>query len=152
MAKNRRRFRASQSFPGEGVAMGRFGSRGRRLVRQAVRAAGWTLQWTVAGLALLAVPALAAPASFTGTFAQDDSMQSFLLSLSAPSDLTLRTWSYAGGTNAAGSAIPAGGFDPIVSLFSLPAGSIVGISDQGIGVAADPSTGSESDSLLELSG
>ena len=55
--------------------------------------------------------------SFTGNLADDNDVELFDFTLASTSDVTLRTWSYAGGTNAAGNLIAAGGFDPIVSLF-----------------------------------
>ena len=72
---------------------------------------------------LLASVALAATAkadsfSFTGAFNQDDNVRLYEFDLSAPSTVTLLTWSYGGGMNAAGENIPSGGFAPIISLFS----------------------------------
>ena len=65
--------------------------------------------------------------SFTGSLATSstDFEQSF--SLSAPSTLTIQTWGFGGGTNAAGTLIPAGGFDSLVALYSGmgPSASIV---------------------------
>src|SRR5271167_5225019 len=59
--------------------------------------------------------------SFTGTFTQDDQLE--LFQFTAPSaSVTLRTWSYAGGTNAAGNVIAAGGFDTVLSLFDATGG------------------------------
>jgi hypothetical protein len=40
--------------------------------------------------------------------------------LSATSNLSIVTFSFGGGTNAAGQVIPPGGFDPLVALFSGP--------------------------------
>lgn len=78
----------------------------------------------------LAAPAAAADFSFTGTFNQDDDVQLFNFTVGASSDITLRTWSYAGGVNAAGQTIARGGFDPILALFDS-AGGIVGQNDDG---------------------
>ncbi|MEZ5566205.1 MAG: DVUA0089 family protein [Gammaproteobacteria bacterium] len=69
-----------------------------------------------AGLAL-PLSAAAANLSFTGTFSRDDDVQLFTFNTSTESTITLRTWSYAGGINSAGAAIPEGGFDPILTLF-----------------------------------
>ncbi|MGJ5819121.1 DVUA0089 family protein [Paludibaculum fermentans] len=41
----------------------------------------------------------------------------FEINLAAPGSLIVESWGFAGGTNAAGVVIPAGGFDPYVSLF-----------------------------------
>ncbi|MBI3368480.1 MAG: DVUA0089 family protein, partial [Burkholderiales bacterium] len=62
--------------------------------------------------------ALAANLSFTGNLAGDNAVQLFSFKLTSTTDVTLRTWSYAGGSNAAGSAIGAGGFDAVLALFS----------------------------------
>lgn len=102
-------------------------------------------------LATSSASALAANISFSGNLAGDNDVALFSFTLAAPSDVALRTWSYAGGANAAGNLIAAGGFDPIVSLFS-GSGSpalLIGANDDGIGVAVDPSTGNAFDSLLE---
>jgi hypothetical protein len=103
--------------------------------------------------------------SFTGTFTHDDQLQIFLFT--APSASTMvRTWGYAGGTNANGQIVAEGGFDPILSVFDAT-GGLVAISpllnanDNGVPcapnppastcVSADSVTGSEFDSLIALS-
>jgi len=56
--------------------------------------------------------------SFTGTFTHDTDLQDFTFTLASPTaGVALRTWSYAGGTNAAGQVIPSGGFEPILNLY-----------------------------------
>jgi hypothetical protein len=102
-------------------------------------------------LATGSVSALAGNFSFRGNLVGDNDVQLFSFALASTSDVTLRTWSYAGGTNAAGDLIPAGGFDPIVSLFfgtGNPA-LLIGANDDGTGVPVDPGTGLAYDSLLE---
>ena len=102
-------------------------------------------------LVICSVSALAANTSYTGSLADDNDVALFTFTLSSPTDVTLRTWSYAGGTNAAGTLIAAGGFDPIVSLF-FGAGSgalLIDANDDGLGVPVDPGTGLAFDSLLE---
>src|SRR5271166_7001129 len=92
--------------------------------------------------------------SFTGTFTQDDQLE--LFQFTAPSaSVTLRTWSYAGGTNAAGHLISPGGFDPVLSLFDATGGlmsssPLTASNDDGAGVGTDLSTGNAFDSLLLL--
>lgn len=105
-------------------------------------------------LAAGSASALAANVSFTGNLAGVDDVQYFTFELAASSDVVLRTWSYAGGMNAAGSSITGGGFDTLVSLFSgVGAGAIlIGANDDGIGVATDPGTGQAHDALLESFG
>ena len=60
---------------------------------------------------------LTSPDNGTGTF---DSSDSFItsLTLGTASDVTLQTYGFGGGTNAAGTTIAPGGTDPFVGLFS----------------------------------
>src|SRR5215510_14265065 len=98
--------------------------------------------------AFVAVPvATADNFSFTGTFTQDDNVQLFNFSIGAPSSgVILRTWSYAGGVNAAGATIARGGFDPILALFNATTGALIGQNDDGGGlVPADSGTGATFD-------
>jgi hypothetical protein len=98
--------------------------------------------------------------SFTGTFIQDDQLEVFLFT--APSaSVTLETWGYAGtgaGTNAAGTPILPGGFDPVLTVFDcgivcgLDSSTYVDSNNDGTGVATDPVTGNAYDSLLVLGG
>lgn len=86
----------------------------------------------VVGAALcLAMPAVAEDFSFTGSLPTPGTVQFFDFTVGATSNVTLRTWSYAGGVNAAGETIDRGGFDPILALFSLPSGLIAGQNDDG---------------------
>ena len=86
-----------------------------------------------AALAMAAGSVHAAPTnfSFTGNLAGDNAYQTFSFSVAATSTVTLRTWSWAGGTNAAGQLISAGGFAPILSLFNAATGSKVDDNDDG---------------------
>ncbi len=95
----------------------------------------------------------AAHVSFVGNLAGDNDVQLFSFTLAADADVVLRTWSYGGGSNAAGNLIGAGGFDTIVSLFYGSGGSalLIGANDDGSAVAVDPGTGLAADSLLEIS-
>lgn len=108
---------------------------------------------SAAVLATACASAQAANVSFSGNLAGDNAVQLFTFTLAANSNVSLRTWSYAGGSNAAGSLIAAGGFDTIVSLFSGlgNAAVLIGDNDDGLGVAIDPATGDAFDSLLDLS-
>lgn len=115
----------------------------KRLIKVALLAASLVLGST--GLQ-------AANQSFTGTLNDDNDVRLFTFTLAADADVTLRTWSYAGGLNAAGTVIGSGGFDPLVSLF-FGTGStalLIGANDDGLGVAVDPGTGFAFDSLLEV--
>lgn len=90
----------------------------------------------------------AADFSFTGEFKDVDEVQEFNFTvLGAASDVMLRTWSYAGGTNAAGMDIARGGFDPVVTLFNASTGGGIDENDDGSPVA-DSVTGLRYDSFL----
>jgi hypothetical protein len=91
--------------------------------------------------------------SFTGNLTGINDVQSFTFSVGAGSNVVLRTWSYAGGTNAAGTFIPSGGFDPILALFQGlgPTAQYIGQNDDGGGnVPADPVTGAHFDTYLAV--
>lgn len=96
--------------------------------------------------ALLALCGLMASAhatdfSFTGQFQHDNDVQLFTFVVGATSDVSLRSWSYAGGVNAAGQAIAQGGFDPILALFDATGTKIGEQDDAGCGrVDADSVT------------
>jgi hypothetical protein len=93
--------------------------------------------------------------SFTGTFSTDDHLEIFIFT--APtSSFVAQTWSYAGGTNGAGAGIPAGGFNPVLSLFDATGGltassPFVADNDDNPAAAIDPTTGNAFDSLLSIS-
>lgn len=59
----------------------------------------------------------AASFSFTGNFIQDSDHQIFKFTVTDETDVLIRTFGYAGGTNAAGNMIPNTGFDPMIALF-----------------------------------
>src|SRR5512143_1944174 len=96
---------------------------------------------TFAWLATIAV-ASAAPISLTGQLDPNNPQDAVLrtFTLSAPGSVTIRSWGYGGssgapgGTNAAGAAIAAGGFDPYVTLFagSGPAATFLASNDDGV--------------------
>jgi hypothetical protein len=56
--------------------------------------------------------------SLTGTLPTPENQVNYTFSLATAGDLTFQTYGLGGGTNAAGTIIPAGGFDPFVALFS----------------------------------
>lgn len=94
--------------------------------------------------------ALAVDFSFTGSFTHDDDVRLFNFALTAPASVTLRTFGYAGGVTASGQVIPAGGFDPILTLFDASTGDWIDESDDARGfVPADPTTGDAYDALLQ---
>lgn len=81
-------------------------------------------------LFLSALTANATNFSFNGEFQHDNDVQLFTFTVDAISSVSLRSWSYAGGTNAAGQSIAQGGFDPILALFDST-GARVGQQDDG---------------------
>ncbi|MEM1238855.1 MAG: DVUA0089 family protein [Cyanobacteria bacterium P01_H01_bin.26] len=107
----------------------------------------------VAGAMVIALDgtALAANFSLSGSFTQDDDLQLFDFSVGTESTVTFITYSYAGGTQIDGTVIPAGGFDPVFSLFDSAGTLIFQNDDDTSGVVAnDPTTGQTYDSLLEV--
>jgi len=66
---------------------------------------------------LQALPVFSADFSYVGTIKQDDEQRQFNFTLAQPATVIIRTYSYAGGLNAAGTAVPRGGFDPTLSVF-----------------------------------
>lgn len=70
----------------------------------------------------------AANFSFIGNLTDPNAVQLFNFSVSSPSNLVIRTWSYGGGTMANGADIDFGGFDPVLTLFSS-AGEYLGERD-----------------------
>jgi hypothetical protein len=100
---------------------------------------------TIASIFALTVAAASAQAtnfSFTGAFEHDNDVQAFNFTVTADSVVGLRSWSYAGGVNAAGTAIAQGGFDPILALFDATGKRVGQQDDAGCpDVAADAVTG-----------
>ena len=86
--------------------------------------------------------------SFVGTLTTANDVLHFDFNVTAQSQITLRTYSYAGGTNSAGQIIAAGGFDPILALFNAAGALINQNDDGGINVPADPTTGAHFDTFL----
>jgi hypothetical protein len=82
----------------------------------------------------------AAGISSTGTFAipEDVFLESF--TLAANTTVTVQTYGFGGGTNAAGSLIPSGGFDSLVALFSGPPTSASILMSGGNSIASAPGT------------
>ncbi len=113
---------------------------------------------------LTAVPtAEADDFSFIGNFSQNDGVAlfGFTVTTPTPSLVTLRTWSYAGGVNAAGQTIARGGFDPYLSLFFISGtlsasgfdeGEILAVADDGPPgvVPIDPVSGAAFDAFARF--
>ncbi len=100
-------------------------------------------------LALASSFASASDFSFQGTFTADDNVQLFTFTVGSTSTVTLQTWSYAGGVDAAGVTVPRGGFDPILALFDSTGAEINQNDDGGDNVPADPVTGQRYDTYLQ---
>ena len=66
----------------------------------------------------LTLPAHADTFSFVGALADPTTPVEFTLTLAAAEDVTLQTYGFGGGTNAAGKVISAGGTDPFVAIFA----------------------------------
>jgi uncharacterized protein (TIGR03437 family) len=90
--------------------------------------------------------------SYTGVFSQDTDQAEVFFNLQTAGNVVLRTFSYAGGVNGAGTTIPRGGFDPTLSLFDSTGQLVAANQDGGCGlVAADAVTGMCWDSYMALS-
>ena len=87
--------------------------------------------------------------SFTGTLAADDGVELLGFTTDGSSTVTLRTYSYAGGTQANGNIVPRGGFDPTLALFDS-VGNKIASNDDGDGVPADSVTGGAYDTKLSI--
>ncbi|MGF1640653.1 MAG: DVUA0089 family protein [Rhodospirillales bacterium] len=95
--------------------------------------------------------ASAASFSFSGTFANDDDVRLFDLTVGDLSTVTLRTSSYAGGTQADGTVVAAGGFDPMIAVFDATGLLLAQIDDGPAGsVPVDPVSSGAFDALLTL--
>ena len=87
--------------------------------------------------------------SFTGMFSTDDQLQLFTFNLAGSATVVARTFGYAGGTNAANMSIPAGGFDPWLSIFDTTGNLLASVDNGTCGqVGTDPVTGACLDSYI----
>ncbi len=98
--------------------------------------------------ALLATNANAVSTSFTGNLAHDNSLARVTFHVGTAGTVYLTSLGFAGGTNAVGSSIAAGGFDSVLSLYDST-GTAVDFNDDGATAVAD-STGHASDAGLSL--
>jgi len=80
-------------------------------------------------LMALAGSAFASTISYTGTLSSPEDVFETSATLNSAGTLTLQTWGFGGGTNAAGTSIPAGGFDPFVGVLDAGGNLIQGTSD-----------------------
>jgi hypothetical protein len=97
-------------------------------------------------ICLAAVPGAKA-ASFTasGSLAADNSVYTHTFDTTTAQDFTFYTTSYGGGMNANGTQTSAGGFVPVLTLFSATTGNVLGFGGGDAtchgSSSADPSTG-----------
>jgi hypothetical protein len=78
-----------------------------------------------AALFIIRVPqALADSTSYVGTLATPESVFETTVTLASAENVTLQTYGFGGGVNAAGTSIAAGGTDPFVAIFN-PTGVIL---------------------------
>ena len=86
---------------------------------------------SLALIGLTTQPAWADSFSYTGILATPTDVFSQSFSLSGASIVTIQTYGFGGGTNAAGTVIAPGGFDPLIALFSGIATSATILTDSG---------------------
>jgi len=116
----------------------------------------WSIVVVCVGLGGVTGTASATALSFQGTFQGDDQLGIFGF-VAGSTSAVLRTWGFAGGTNANGEVISPGGFDPGLSLFGpdllLQASTplLATNNDGGASVPADPSSGEHFDSFIDTS-
>ncbi len=104
---------------------------------------------TALATVLFAGSAMATDFSFSGFLDADDDVQFFNFQVGTTSNVTLLTYSYAGGTQADGNLIIEGGFDPILALFDS-SGTLINSNDDGSAsdVGTSAVTGSTFDTFL----
>ncbi|MGA7914475.1 MAG: DVUA0089 family protein [Candidatus Acidiferrales bacterium] len=85
-------------------------------------------------LVFLAGSAMADSTSYTGTLANSTDSYALVFNVGGTSseNVTIQTWGFGGGVNAAGQTIAAGGFDPFVGIFSGTGGTATMVTD-GLG-------------------
>jgi hypothetical protein len=76
----------------------------------------------------------------TGTFATPEDVFLETFTLVGNTAVTVQTYGFGGGTNAAGTVTPSGGFDSLVALFSGPPTSASILMSGGLSIASDPAT------------
>ncbi|HWF07000.1 MAG TPA: DVUA0089 family protein [Bryobacteraceae bacterium] len=78
--------------------------------------------------------------SFEGFFQTDDQVQLINFTLASDATVTFQTYGYGGGTNAAATVIPAGGFQSELSWFAAD-GTLFGSANSGCGAAGTGNSG-----------
>jgi hypothetical protein len=103
---------------------------------------------SAAATLLLALQAHASALSMSGTFINDDEVQLLSFHTSGTGVVRIETFGYAGGVDANGVAVAAGGFDPVFAVFRAD-GTLLGYGDDGA-TRVDPATGGAFDALLDI--
>ena len=80
---------------------------------------------TATGMVMASSPANAANLSLTGNLADANDTPSFFFTADGTSTVTIRSYSWGSGTNAQGTTIAAGGFDPVLTLFNSIDGNYI---------------------------
>jgi hypothetical protein len=82
------------------------------------------------GFFLLLAPCAKAD-SYTGTLMSPEDTYSLVFNVTGTTNetVTAQTWSFGGGTNAAGTVIAPGGFDPLLGFFSGTGDSATAVTD-----------------------
>ncbi len=101
-----------------------------------------------AAILLTATQAQASALSVSGTFTNDDQVQLIAFRTGGTGVVRIETFGYAGGIDANGVAVAAGGFDPVFALFRAD-GTLLNYGDDGA-TRVDPSTGAALDALLDV--
>ncbi len=102
-----------------------------------------------AAVLMCATQAMGASYSYSGSFAKDNDTVLVRFSLLAAAKVSFISFGYAGGVQADGTEVAAGGFDTILALFDAD-GFELGQNDDGADVPADPATGVASDAKFAL--
>ena len=103
---------------------------------------------SAAAILLIAVQAQASAVSVSGTFINDDDVQLLSFRTGGTGVVRIETFGYAGGIDANGVAVAAGGFDPVFAVFRAD-GTLLAYGDDGA-TRVDPATGAAFDALLEI--
>ena len=109
-----------------------------------------TLRFASVALLLITASVLhAGTVALTGQIERDDQVIVFTFNVSSLSNVVVRTWSFAGGTNSLGQNIAPGGFDPNLALFDGMQ-LILDQNDDGPSglVSTDPVTGKAYDAYI----
>jgi hypothetical protein len=102
-------------------------NRNNRIFSRMIRAGLSLAALTV--LAMLPPTAKADTVSYTGTLASPEDTFSTALTLTSATSVVLQTFGFGGGVNGAGKTIAAGGFDPLVGIFSGTGASATVVTD-----------------------